>query len=71
MKITLKDWYPTHLVHLGKSRRKVMVTEVPGPAYTRTEWVNCTGADIEVQEDGSWTFQGGPFPGKMVVRKLI
>jgi hypothetical protein len=53
-----KPFEPTHEITI--SGRRVQVMLVDGAAYTADEWENSLPADVERQDDGSWTFQGQP-----------
>jgi hypothetical protein len=53
---------PTHKLtyrHHG-IKSTVNVKVVDGVAYTRAEWDAYARADLELQDDGTWTFQGEP-----------
>ncbi len=59
------DWQPTHEIHLD-SGEVIPVMLHEGAAYTRAEWDATISADYECSEDGSWTFLGQPFAGRIV-----
>ena len=72
----LANLKPTHRITLtgfAQERGRVAPDEVilvtmcgaSGPAYTKQEWLTGSPADFERTSDGSWTFQGEAFSGKV------
>lgn len=67
----MSSWKPTHRITREKGDEILVMLdpsgEFPGggPAYNEAEWMSFSPADYERQEDGSWTFQGQPFDGKV------
>jgi hypothetical protein len=60
----MSDFNPTHLICLDNGRR-IEVELIDGAAYTREECETYTNADYEKQDNGTWTFQGQVFNGRV------
>ena len=61
-------WRPTHFVLCPEGGwEPVFLSEQS--AYTLAEWEATDAADLTLDDDGRWLFQGQPFLGKVLAGK--
>ncbi len=72
----MRSFKPTHRIFVPDPKNPIgeisflvqLETDDPdfgGPAYTEVEWESGLLASYERQDDGTWTFQGQPFNGRV------